>query len=535
MKKHILFISLALAGLVLNSCSENFLLTEPQGSTLTENQYQKLDDAVEGSIMGIYSRLYQYGGEHDEFGQRSIDMYADLLSGDMAMNTATYGWFQSDEMGLSYQYRSGYIFSYFYNIIRLCNNCVNAVKAQGYPSIPEEGKAPDESEWRRGFYYGQVLALRGWAYAGLMRYYAYPKKVLDQEVGADEAEDYPSIMLYDEVDAANPSNLGNPRSSVAEAYDFIDTDLRTAIEYLDVYGQYVERKNKLEINADVARGIRAYALINRDTPESYTQALKVAKEIIDGGKFRILPNANLLTTGFADVNEASWMWGQDVTVETSTQLASFWGQVDIHTYSYAQAGDVKGIDDKLYSDICDMKWDGRRNWWRAKNPYQYAPDGKFFNPTTKNTTSSSEVDRNWLCDNVYMRIESIYLIAAEACVNKTTPSLDSAAMYLGELLDQRLDTTATAATELAAYKATLTTVDALKNAIRYNWRVEMWGEGYGMQTLRRTGESNQLGKNHLREDSYVNASGTDFTFRIPTSETRYNPALKTTELVEDKN
>jgi len=534
MKKNIFVLSLAMVALLLGSCSEDYLSRYPEGGTLLEDQYQKLEDAVEGSILGIYSKMYAYGGEHDAFGQRAIDMYGDLLSGDMAMASSTYGWFETDERGLTYSYRKSYIWGYYYDVIRLCNNAINAVKSQGVPEIPEDGEELTEAQNRAGFYYGQVLAMRAWAYSGLLRYFAYPYNVL-VENGLDP-EDYTAVPLYDEVSAADISVMGAPRATIGEVYNFIEEDLTSAILYLDYFGKSVDRGSKLEVNADVARGILAYAMLNRGGKANADKALRYALEVIDGGKFPVMANSELLTTGFADVNASNWMWGQDVTVETTSSLATFWGQADIHTYSYAQAGDVKGIDANLLSSITAMGWDGRKDWFRANKPYQYAPDGKFYCPSTKNTTASSAVDRNWLCDNVFMRVEMMYLIAAEACLEKTNQQFDSCRLFLDGIMSQRLDLNNAEASSLyTAYLGGLSSYDKLHEAVRYNWRVEMWGEGYGMQTLRRMGGSNMLGENHLRSEKTINAAGNDFSFTIPTSETRYNPFLKADELQEDKN
>ena len=61
----------------------------------------------------------------------------------------------------------------------------------------------------------------------------------------------------------------------------------------------------------------------------------------------------------------------------------------------------------------------------------------------------------------------------------------------------------------------------------------MWGEGYGLHTLRRLSKNVKLGKNHLsRADEDVSADQT-CQCEIPTSETRYNPNLATTELAKD--
>ena len=98
----------------------------PGGSTITEEQYNNMDDAAQGTVKGVYSLLYAYGGQHDVFGQRSIDLATDLLCGDIAMTSKRYGWFVDDEYGRTYG-RAGYFWSFYYNIIRSCIKAINAL------------------------------------------------------------------------------------------------------------------------------------------------------------------------------------------------------------------------------------------------------------------------------------------------------------------------------------------------------------------------------------------------------------------------
>ena len=223
------------------------------------------------------------------------------------------------------------------------------------------------------------------------------------------------------------------------------------------------------------------------------------------------------------------MWGQDVTTETATGLGSFFGQVDIHSYSYAWAGDTKVIDENLYKEI--PEYDIRKKWFNdgSKNAtFKLCPDGKFFSAKNPSSTADADLDREWLSDNVFMRIESMYLIAAEASYR--IQDYDGAINYLRAITDQRVDTTATAATEYAAYVSSLDASNLLAQ-IEYNWRVEMWGEGYGLQTFRRLSpetvndvDGRKRGGNHAYDaGSAMDATASKFTFQIPSSETSYNP------------
>ena len=198
--------------------------------------------------------------------------------------------------------------------------------------------------------------------------------------------------------------------------------------------------SKLETNIDVARMTLAYAYLNKGEND---KALEVAEELIDNTEAIILPNAEVLTNGFNNVDSKNWIWGQDVTIETTTALASFFGQCDIYSYSYASAGDVKGIDANLLKEITNLGWDIREYWWgnyyrldtKDNEMYQYAPDGKFFSAKNPTSTLDKDIDREWLQDVVYMRIEEAYLIASEAAWR--SGDLAKAKEYLKALVIER--------------------------------------------------------------------------------------------------
>ena len=534
-----IFLSLVL-GVGLTSCGDSFLTQYPEGGVLLEDQYQKLPDKLHGAVLGIYSKLYEYGN-HDTFGKRSLDMYSDIMSGDMAMKSNSYGWFENYERGYYYSATRSYAWSYFYEIINLANICDIAIEndVQAIWEATTSTEKPSEAIAESGYYYGQILAMRGWSYANLLDIYTDPRDVSVADLDVD------AIPVYVGTDV-KAGTLGAPLSTVEEVYnDRIYQDLSEAIVLLDYFGQYNQRGSKLEVDADVARLMLAYAMLNHgdktaivaEGKNCYTIALEQAKAVIDGGKYPMLKKSELTTTGFSDVSAANWMWGQDVTVETTTALGSFFGQVDVHSYSYATAGDTKGIDSKLYDEIDSKQWDARINWFRdangeskigngaKKSGFAYCPDGKFYSPKYKNVTALDKVDRNWLCDNVFMRVESAYLIAAEAAWSNDDNA--TAVSYLQQLCDERvLDGKES---EYNTWLTGLTGSDAVKEAIVYNWRVEMWGEGYSMQMLRRLQKRRSLGTNHLsRANKELDLTGTDaemFQCQIPTSEIRYNPNI----------
>ena len=403
----------------------------------------------------------------------------------------------------------------------------NVQVTSGHTTTPEidfDPKTITDEQYKNGFYYAELLTIRGWAYAALQRYFCKVASEIDIDSEL-------SVPIYTEEATLGDSILGAPRATAADVYLRVEEDLHTAIQYFEAFNQ-VQRSSKLETNIDVARMTLAYSYLNKG---EYEKALAQIQDLLANTTATVLPKEDVLTNGFNNVDSENWIWGQDVTIENTSALASFFGQVDIYSYSYASAGDVKGIDANLLAEIDANIWDVRRGWWGnyyAQNneaSYEYAPDGKFFSAKSKELMG----DRNWLSDDVFMRIETAYLIAAEAAFRKKTPDYALALQYLSQLTDERVKEGMQL--EYALYKQQLAADNtALEKAIKYNWRVEMWGEGYGLQTFRRWGEAVTLGKNQFRKDQTITPeTPIMFTFVIPTSETNYNPYIRqTTEFAQ---
>ena len=512
----------ATALLLFVSCSESFLTQEPGGASITEAQAKAMDNFLRGSVLGIYTNMYAYGGEHDAFGQRSIDMYGDLLCGDMALKTQNYGWFSSDELMQTSSQRRSYYWSYYYVVARACNKTINIIDdtENGRPQLDFDAATITDEEYENGYYFAELLALRGWAYSGLLRHFVKPH---DIDMSTELA-----VPVYTEDDTKADTILGAPRYTVEQVYQRIEQDFKDAILYFEAYFGFI-RDSKIEMNVDIARILLAYSYLNKG---DNTNALKYAKDAIENTSANILPFDEVLTTGFNNVDNNNWIWGEDVTVQNTTSLASFFGQCDIFSYSYASAGDVKGIDENLYKSI--PAWDIRKLWWSnysqtgAKNAssYEFAPDGKFYSATSVKLQG----DRDWLSDNVFMRLELAYLIAAEAAcrLNDDVTAKD----YLYAITDERV--LPGQETAYSDWQTSLSSNALLLEAIRYNWRVELWGEGYGLQTFKRFNVSVTLGENHLRSTKTISPdtpSPRTFTFEIPTDESYYNPYIRqTTEL-----
>ncbi len=512
-----LFFALALV-LGITSCSSSWLDTELNGSSLSQEEYDKLTDATASSVRGLYSLMYQNSGDrHDYFGQKSIDMATDIISGDMAMTNNSYGWFTDAGTWNFYSSTSGrnsYFWSFYYTMIMNANSAIKSLSQKEELSETEMDA------------YAQALSMRAYCYFNLLNLYK-PSRYDDaaDKYDGNTGMAYSTVPVYTELSYDSESGLikEQPLSSAQEIYDLIVADLNTAITYFETSAQ--ARQSKLFVDVNVARGLLAYTYLQS---EQFDSAYATAKKVIDGGEFSLLSLDDITTTGFSSVSENSWMWGLDVTTENTGGLATFWGHMDVFTYSYAFSGATKGMDEVLYGSIPES--DSRKAWFDESR--KFIPTGKFYDAARGAT--SDAIDRNWLNDIVYMRIEEMYLIAAEAAfeAGKTAEATD----MLATLLDQR------DATAAAAVRAN--TAD-LKSQLYYNWRVEMWGEGKGLMTFKRFGEEKQLGSTQYDTNmkkgrlspisSNRDAKGYTILMMVPFSEETYNPNIGGVESSSDED
>ena len=552
-------VALSLCAIALASCGDSFLTRDPYGSTITQEQYAKMANQLEGSMRGIYSTLATYkldSESHDEFGRRSLDMYGDLMSGDVALTNHTYGWFYSDELGQGNTGRTGFIWTYFYSMLRNVNSIIRTVKSDetnavnramnfGLPTDYSEKKSMyytivagdtvasfTEVEAQIAFYYAQALAVRGYIYSNLvMLYCETPRNVKDFK----REKCFP---MYNEDNMETAQGM----AVMSAVYAQIEKDLKTAIEYFDAFSE-TQRSSKLEVDGSIARAFLAYSYLNKANPKegagspSYTDAFTNARDYalaaIANSECNVLPRRELTETGFNNVNNTSWMWGEDVSTETTGMLASWWGQCDIHSYSYAWSGDTKAIDENLYKLIKDKHvFDARLYWFNAgsKNSiYTLCGDSKFYSAKSPKSTKADDIDREWLSDNVFMRIESMYLIAAEASFR--LGNYNDAVTYLSAITDERV-----IEGKESEYSAYINGLDAsnLLTEIEYNWRVELWAEGYGLMTFRRLSPDNpevrRRGANHDGNAGSKMEVGSSYIFVMPSAEGSYNPNIEETTL-----
>lgn len=502
MKMMKIFLAVGLAILSFASCSESWLFREPNGSTLTNEQYYDLGGTtIEGHVSGLYTILL-FPGDADQFGQKTVDIVCDLLSSDMAITTRSYGWFETDATMVVWQSsmgRNSYFWQYYYYLIKNCNVLIERIKST-------EEFADGNDSYKN--YYAQALTMRAYAYYNLMSLYG-PSF---QQMGSnkDEMAQRSLVPYYNEVSRVD-SAVG--LSSVADVFGYAESDLRQAIAYFDESGN-IARDIKSRVNIDVAKGLLAKLLLEGG---EFEDAYMTAKDFIDEGNYTIIPKDELLYNGFNDVSDESWIWGVMVDVNNRGGLRSFQGHVDVHSYSYAYSGGYKAIDQLLYDAI--PAEDLRKGWFSNEHTGQLTPDYKFYAANKREAYDANSIDRDWTSDDVLLRIEEIYLVGAEAATRAN--KLPEARELLGYLIDQRYSNAEDKKAEVGAMSQT-----ELLDEIYYQWRVELWGEGRSLAVFKRFQPqgTKDRGSNHFSKDQYKTAS--PVIFQLPLVETQYNPNLQ---------
>lgn len=479
MKKILTFSILSAVAFNLTACKDDFLNTSPTAVVSTAPADVRLN--------GLYLMTYQSGtggttGQTD-FGQKNVDICTDMLCGDMALLATNYGQYKDvANLKATQQSSNNYNYipwRYYYRLIYEANK-----------SIAELASPKNNSE---KYTLAQFRALRGYAYFYLMQIFT---------TKYEPTSSTNSIPLYTTADIAS-----KPRVKQSEVYAQIISDLEFAVTNLNGFA----RSKKGMIDKYVAEGLLAYTYAAMGDNQKVAQ---LAQDIINNSGYPLTSREQTVydaTTkkggGFNDVETKSWMWGVDLITENDFTLDSWWGMMDVYTYSYAWAGDAKAMDDKLYAQI-------RTNDIRKKQfDGDLLPSNKFFAPDRV-----IGGQRKVTTDYIYMRVDEFYLLAAEALA-KLGQDAQAKTIYK-ELLKLRYPE-ATAATDIAY-------VDALTNAqlqddIYLNTRIELWGEGKSYLAMKRNQKTVTRGTNHLElKNETFSYDDVKVKFAIPQNETINN-------------
>jgi hypothetical protein len=459
-----LFIGFA-ATVLVSSCAQEQLETSPTtavaGTTMTQS-----NDAAMIALNGLYRSMYTSGwsttgNTHQCFGISAYNLMADVMGDDHIMSKQGSGWFWFDAIyNVKSRYTSSAWRSYdvWYAYFTYIAN-VNYLIAME--------KDLDPADIDKMYVIGQAYAVRAYSYFMLAQTFA-------RTVVGHESD--PCVPIYTEPTSA--STTGQPRATVKEVYDVINSDIAKAVEYLQKsQNTTIDTDDKSYITYPVALGIQARIAL---TQENWALAAQAAEAAIATCKYRIQPvepssyainQTNFINNVAAD----NVMWGAAIIADQVGMYASLYAHMDFEADLYAGPSRAsKQINKDTYALMSEN--DSRRCWWDPSNPSN--GDGGYQQEKFHFSSLST-----WLGDYVFMRIEEMYLIAAEAyCMQGNDTKAQELLNTLVKTRDASYNCTRTGT---AMGKLTSDRTGSLREAIIDQRRIELWGEYGRIYDIRR--------------------------------------------------
>nr|WP_320036695.1 RagB/SusD family nutrient uptake outer membrane protein [uncultured Bacteroides sp.] len=523
MKKRIIINTFAFLGLLTGfaSCSSDDLETSPTDSVsgnVIFSSVQGGEVAMNGIYRATYTSGWSDGNTHQNFGNMSTALFADLMGDDMVQNEMGSGWFYYDynhsarTRYTSKNWRSYATWNYYYTLISNVNYIL--AKESTLSGLAEQ----------KANLFAQAYAMRAFCYFNLIQLFQ------QTYVGHEQS---PGVPLYTEPTEATTEGKG--RGTVEDVYTQINSDINKAIElFKEAEKGGVSQKAISNIDLYVSYGIKAKVALVQN---KWADAAEAAKLALTKPNLT-LASASDLSKGMNSTAISSVLWGAKIIADQSTSYASFFSHMDPTTVSMYGAKSRKCISAWLYKQlpVTDFRHD---NWWNGKLTTNEATGPNFSYCQKKFLFSDL---KTYTGDYIYMRAEEMLLIEAEAEARNGHPSIARNLMKtFGEIRDTKY------ATRLAAVSdATTLTLDengtgtapvitTLLDEIILQRRIELWGEcGRIFDILRlKTGfNRNYTGTNHT-----VKLVGTDtakpdwkaFILTIPQTEFDGNVNLDATK------
>ena len=451
MKKLFKYLFIGMFGvLCLSSCNSDLLETEPtdsmSGSTF-------MSDATKALVPlnGIYRSMYSAGwsttgNTHQCFGITAYNLMAEVMGDDFIMGAQGSGWFWFDAAYnvkgryTSSAWRSYDLWMAYYTWIANANYIIAAEETM-------EGSQEDVA-----YVIGQAYAIRAYSYFMLAQTFAR-----NYNFSSD-----PCVPIYNEPTMT--TTTGQPRSTVAEVYTQIDNDMAKALELL---AKSPAQRHPSHLSYAVALGLKSrIALVE----EKWDDALNAAKAAIAASGCRILPVSSFM--GNNSVDNANVMWGAQIVSDQAGMYASFYAHMSVDV-AYGQRA-PKQISTWLYNKMSST--DERLAWWDP-NDATYSTGGYI-----QKKFDFSDL-QTWTGDYIWMRVEEMYLNAAEAACHKKDDA--TAKQYLMELMAKRDANYNTAKTGDALATITTEETGSLLEEILIQRRLELWGEDGRIYTIRR--------------------------------------------------
>lgn len=517
--------------LLTTSCSD--LDTNPSGSTMGDGQLNEVlaqdPSKLKSEVSGMYANMIEYGAiaqwygdvRHYDFGYASTMMMMDASGQDEPSQVSGYNWYNKPLRFVDRTANSEttyFIWNQCYKNIKVANDVLKSVDLENLSDVAKS-------------YVGQAYAMRAFEYFTLIQLYQFTYK------GHEDAAGVP--LVTEKTTEAEANN--NPRAAVKDVYKQIMDDLNIAIDYLTD-----SRSAKSEINRQVAYGLRARVNL---VMQNWSDAAADAKKAAEG--YTPLSKEAAAAPGFNDVSASNWIWGNIIDesndiVQTGilnfpSMMCSFTGNGYSPTYA------CRMINSKLWKEIPST--DVRKGWWIDENLNSSIVDSKYvvhqkdedeegnvvkylavYNQTGDEVADITEPYTNVkfgayknqygnelnACDIPLMRVEEMILIQAEATA--MGGNVEEGKRILEDFVRTYRD---------PSYTCNASTAEGVQDAVWFQRKVELWGEGFSFTDLLRLKKPlDRTGANYEVSVRFnLPAESPIFLYLIPEDEENHNEAL----------
>ncbi|MBC3847624.1 RagB/SusD family nutrient uptake outer membrane protein [Winogradskyella echinorum] len=537
------FITLILLLVSVNSCQDEYLERTPTDAISAADALASVENmqlVLNGVHRGLYSQSQTIfpGGNTARANNHYWKPLGDNLAGYLihSANANNLSWrsaMQWNEHTIQTSLTSELLWYHRYNIILHANLLINGIADSGFT----ETAALNEI-------LGQAYTYRAYAYLSLVQHYG--RGYLIGNPSTD-----PGVPLLFSSESPFTSE---PRSTVQVIYDQIGSDLDDAIAAFENgsgrTGSGAAAKSQLNIN--VAHGLKArWALSKGDWSTAATSAVAAR----DG--FPLMDETDWLS-GLNTNTLSEVIWGSHV-IEAETTFFRSYFYLASNTFNGSQIrNNPKIADRRLVDAIPATDYRGKAFLPDAPNSNTSAANGEggWANNTNPLYTTEEEFDDAIAAikaeyglvsghnthpymhfklknanpgtidpdDVIYMRTSEMHLIEAEAraMLNDITGAQD-ALRPLGEERDSAYDVTI------------FNTQQSLMDHIKFQRRLELWGEGFGYTDKIRWDEGIDHAADGGSGASEVLYQGAyqvdrpsindDWIFKIPQAEINANPNL----------
>lgn len=520
------------AMLLTTSCSD--LDTNPSGSTMSDGQLNEVlaqdPSKLKSEVSGMYANMIEYGAitqwygtgqpRHYDFGYASTMMMMDASGQDEPSQVSGYNWYN---IPLRFVDRTAnsettyFIWNQCYKNIKVANDVLKSVDLENLSDVAKS-------------YVGQAYAMRAFEYFTLIQLYQFSYK------GHEDAAGVPIV-----TEKTAEAEANNPRAAVKDVYKQIMDDLNTAIDYLTD-----SRSAKSEINRQVAYGLRARVNL---VMQNWSDAAADAQKAAEG--YTPLSKDAAAAPGFNDVSASNWIWGnivdesndivQSGILNFPSMMCSFTGNGYSPTYA------CRMINSKLWKEIPST--DVRKGWWIDENLNSPIVNPKYvvhqeyededgnvvkylavYNQTGDEVADITEPYTNVkfgayknqygnelnACDIPLMRVEEMILIQAEATA--MGGNVEEGKRILENFVRTYRD---------PSYTCNASTAEGVQDAVWFQRRVELWGEGFSFTDLLRLKKPlDRTGANYEVSVRFkLPAESPIFLYLIPEDEENHNEAL----------